>query len=124
MFSIFGALSLVLSAIGLYSVVSYTVAQRMHEFGVRVALGASGGSLMRLTVVRGVLPAAAGIAAGLVIAIAASRLLEGLLFEVSARDPVVLAGVSVALLASAIAASLVPAYRATRVDPMTALRAD
>jgi len=124
MFSIFGALSLVLSAIGLYSVVSYTVAQRMHEFGVRVALGATGGNLLRLTVVRGVLPAAAGIGAGLVIAIAASRLLEGLLFEVSARDPVVLGGVSIALLVSAVAASLVPAARATRVDPMAALRAD
>jgi predicted permease len=124
MFSIFGVLSLVLAAIGLYSVVAFTVAQRMHEFGVRVALGASGRSLLRLTVLRGVAPAAAGILVGLGFALAASRLMEGLLFELSPRDPVVFGSVSVVLLVSAIAASLLPALRATRVDPMMALRTD
>jgi ABC-type antimicrobial peptide transport system permease subunit len=96
----------------------------MHEFGVRVALGASGRSLLRLTMLRGVAPAAAGILVGLGFALAASRLMEGLLFELSPRDPLVFGTVGLVLLVSAIVASLVPARRATRVDPMTALRAD
>jgi ABC-type antimicrobial peptide transport system permease subunit len=124
MFSIFGSLSLLLAAIGLYSVVAFTVAQRVHEYGVRVALGATSRSILQLTLVRGVIPVAAGIAAGIVIALAASRLLEGLLFEVSPRDPMVLAAGSVLLLTVAIVASLAPAVRATRVDPMLALRSD
>jgi putative ABC transport system permease protein len=124
MFSIFGALSLLLAAIGLYSVVAFTVAQRVHEYGVRVALGASGIGLVRLTIVRGVVPVLAGIAIGVLAAVGASRFLQGLLFEVSPRDPVVLASGSLLLLAVAILASLVPALRAMRVDPMLALRAD
>jgi ABC-type antimicrobial peptide transport system permease subunit len=124
MFSIFGALSLLLAAIGLYSVVAFTVAQRVHEFGVRVALGATGGNLVRLTVVRGVMPVAMGIGIGLVIALALSRLMNGLLYELSPRDPGVFVGVSVVLLVVAVAASLIPALRATRVDPMLALRSD
>ena len=124
MFSIFGTLALILAAIGLYSVVSFTVAQRLHEFGVRVALGATSRSLLRHTIVRGVIPVAAGVVAGIVITLAASRLLEGLLFEVSPRDPVVLMGGSALLLAVAMLASLAPALRATRVDPMLALRSD
>ena len=124
MFSIFGALSLLLAAIGLYSVVAFTVAQRVHEFGVRVALGATGANLVRLTVVRGVMPVAMGIGAGLVIALLLSRLMNGLLYELSPRDPGVFVGVSLVLLVVAVAASLVPALRATRVDPMLALRSD
>ena len=124
MFSIFGALALLLAAIGLYSVVAFTVAQRVHEFGVRVALGATGTNLLRLTVVRGVMPVVAGIGAGLAIALVASRLVEGLLFETSPRDPVVFISVSATLLLVAVMASLVPALRATRVDPMLALRSD
>ena len=124
MFSIFGALSLVLAAIGLYSVVAFTVAQRVHEFGVRVALGATGASLLRLTVVRGVLPVIAGLGAGVVIALVAARLLEGLLFELSPRDPTVFLTVSALLLLVSVVASLVPARRAAHVDPMLALRSD
>lgn len=124
MFSIFGSLALLLAAIGLYSVVAFTVAQRVHEFGVRVALGASARSLLQLTIVRGMAPVIAGIAAGVLTALAASRLLEGLLFEVSPRDPVVLAGGCALLLVVAVVASLIPAFRATRVDPMLALRSD
>jgi predicted permease len=124
MFSIFGALSLLLAAIGLYSVVTFTVAQRVHEFGVRVALGATGASLIRLTVVRGVMPVVAGISVGIVIALGAARLVEGLLFGLSPRDPTVFVSVSAVLLVVAVLASLVPAFRATRVDPMSALRAD
>ena len=124
MFSIFGALALLLAAIGLYSVVAFTVAQRVHEFGVRVALGATGANLVRLTVVRGVMPVAMGIGAGLVIALLLSRLMNGLLYELSPRDPGVFVGVSVVLFVVAVAASLIPASRATRVDPMLALRSD
>ena len=124
MFSIFGSLSLLLAAIGLYSVVSFTVAQRIHEFGVRVALGATSRSLLRLTVVRGVIPVVIGIGAGTVIALAGSRFLKELLFEVSPRDPAVFVGGGALLFVVAIAASLAPAIRAARVDPMLALRSD
>jgi predicted permease len=124
MFSIFGALSLLLAAIGLYSVVAFTVAQRVHEFGVRVALGATGGNLLRLTIVRGVAPVVAGLGVGIVLALMAARLVEGLLFELSPRDPTVFASASAILLLVAIIASLVPAVRATKVDPMLALRSE
>ena len=124
MFTIFGALSLLVAAIGLYSVVAFTVAQRQHEFGVRVALGASGGNLLRLTVVRGVLPVAAGVGVGLSVALAASRVLEGMLYETSPRDPIIYAGAGITLLAVTVVASLLPARRAAKADPMLALRAD
>jgi predicted permease len=124
MFSIFGALSLGLAAIGLYSVAAFTVAQRVHEFGVRVALGATGANLLRLTVLRGVLPVIGGLAAGVAIALVAARLLEGLLFELSPRDPTVFFTMSALLLLVSVVASLVPARRAANVDPMLALRSD
>jgi putative ABC transport system permease protein len=124
MFTIFGALSLVVAAIGLYSVVSFAVAQRLHEFGVRVALGATRANLLRLTVLRGVVPVVAGIGVGITVALTASRLLEGMLFETSPRDPAVFLGAGLVLLVIAILASLLPARRATRVDPMLALRSD
>jgi predicted permease len=124
MFSIFGALSLLLAAIGLYSVVAFTAAQRVHEFGVRVALGATGASLIRLIVLRGVTPVVAGLGIGIGTALMAARLVEGLLFELSPRDPTVFLSVSLTLLLVAVLASLVPAVRATRVDPMVALRSD
>ena len=124
MFSIFGTLALVLAAIGLYSVVSFTVAQRLHEFGVRVALGASSRSLLRLTIVRGVMPVFFGLVLGIGVALVAARFLEGLLFELSPRDPMVFGSASAILLVVAVAASLIPALRATRVDPAAALRSD
>jgi predicted permease len=124
MFSIFGALSLVLAAIGLYSVVAFTVAQRVHEYGVRVALGATGSSLLRLTVVRGVIPVVAGLGAGVAIALLAASFLEGLLFELSPRDPTVFLSMSALLVAVSVFASLVPARRAAKVDPMIALRSE
>ena len=124
MFSAFGTLALVLSAVGLYGTIGYTVAQRTHELGVRIALGARTGHVLRLVVGEGVRVTAAGIALGLAAALVAGRYVAPLLFDTSPRDPAVLAGVAVTLLAVAVAASLAPAWRATRVDPNVALRAE
>jgi predicted permease len=124
MFSIFGALALVLAAIGLYGVIAYNVTQRMHEMGVRIALGAQTPDVIRLIVREGLLIVLPGIAVGAAIARAAGRYLAPLLFDVSPKDPPVLATVVITLIAVATAASWVPAMRAARVDPSTALRAD
>jgi ABC-type antimicrobial peptide transport system permease subunit len=123
-FSVFGVVALVLAVVGLYSVVTFTVAQRLHEFGVRIALGAQAHDITRLTISRGVAPIALGVLIGLVLALAGGKLVASLLFQVSPRDPTVLASVSALLLLSAAVASLVPALRATRADPMMALRAE
>jgi putative ABC transport system permease protein len=123
-FTAFGALALVLAAVGLFSVVAFTIGQRMHEFGVRSALGAQAADLLRLTVVRGLAPAVVGIVVGVVLALASGRFVGEMLFQTSPHDPVVLGGASAVLLVAAIGASLVPAIRATRVDPTIALRAE
>jgi ABC-type lipoprotein release transport system permease subunit len=122
LFGLFGALAAVLVAVGLYGVIAFSVAQRTRELGVRIALGARAAGVLALVLRQGVLLAAAGGAIGLVVALGAARLVEPLLFRVPARDPAVLAGVALALLAVAAAATLVPAWRATRVDPAVALR--
>jgi len=124
MFVAFGALALALAAIGLYSVIAYNVAQRTHELGVRVALGAQARDVVRLVVTDGLRLAAAGVAIGAVIAFAASKWVKPLLFDVSPRDPWVFGLVVAMLVAVAVAASWVPARRASRVDPNVALRAD
>jgi predicted permease len=124
MFSVFGALALLLAAVGLYSVIAYGVTQRTHELGVRVALGARTADVLRLVVGEGLRVAVAGVSVGAVVALWAGRWLAPLLFNVSPRDPSVFAAVTAALLVVALAASLLPALRATRVDPATALRAD
>ena len=124
MFVAFGALALVLAAIGLYSVVAYAVAQRTHELGIRIALGASIGDVIRMIVVQGVAFALAGIVLGGVIAFWAGKWVEPLLFSQKARDPIVFAGVALVLLVVAVAATLRPALRATRVDPTVALRSE
>jgi putative ABC transport system permease protein len=124
MFVAFGALALVLAAIGLYSVIAYAVAQRTHELGVRIALGAGVGDVVRMIVGQGVTFALAGIAIGSVIALWAGRWVQPLLFAQKARDPTVYAGVAVVLIVVAIVATLRPALRATRVDPTVALRAE
>jgi predicted permease len=124
MFVAFGVLALVLAAIGLYSVIAYAVAQRTHELGVRIALGARMQDVMRMIVVQGLAFAVAGIGIGSVIALWASKWVEPLLFSQKARDPIVFAGVALVLLLVAIAATLRPAFRATRVDPTVALRSD
>ncbi|MDB4915059.1 MAG: permease [Gemmatimonadetes bacterium] len=124
MFTGLGALALVLAAIGLYSVVAYMVAQRTHELAVRIALGAGFGDVMRMIVMQGVVFATIGIVAGTGISVLVGRWVEPLLFAQKANDPVVYGSVAGVLLLVSVAATLRPALRASRVDPMTALRGD
>jgi ABC-type antimicrobial peptide transport system permease subunit len=124
MFGIFGFLALVVAAIGLYSVVAYAVTQRTHEFGVRMALGARPGDILRLVVRQGSTTAVIGTGIGIAVAVAAGRFIQPLLFATSARNPVILTTVACVLVLVATIASLIPAWRAKRVDPVVALRAD
>jgi putative ABC transport system permease protein len=122
--SSFAALALVLAVVGIYGVISYSAGQRTREIGVRMALGASGGDVLRLVTVEGLRMAAVGVGAGLFAAVALSRLLAPLLFEVAATDAATYAAAGVALLALALLASALPALRASRLAPMTALRTE
>ena len=124
MFSVFGAIGLLIAAVGLYSVLAYSVGQRRRELGIRVALGAVTARVVKLVVAQSLMTAAAGIVIGLAAAMAASPWLGTLLIGVGPRDPVVLGVVTSMLMLTAIVASLVPAWRAARVDPAEALRAD
>jgi predicted permease len=124
MFGVFGGMALLVAALGLYSVMSYTVVQRTHEFGIRSALGATPRRIIRSVLRDGLRIVVAGAALGLVIALLGGRFLAPLLYQTSARDPAVFAVVIGTLLAASIAAIVVPARRATRVDPLEALRAD
>ena len=124
MFTAFGVLALLLSAVGLYGVMAYGVTQRTHEMGVRRALGAQAGNVVALVVRQGVGAVSAGIAVGLVATIAASRFVEPHLYRISPRDPVVLVLVVLTLMLVAVIASMVPAWRASRVSPMVAMRAE
>ncbi len=120
----FAALALVLASVGIYGVLSYMVAQRVPEIGLRISLGARPGDVLRVVLRQGLGLATLGLALGLAGTIALTRLIEGLLFEVRAGDPLTLAAVTVVLLLAALAACAVPALRASRVDPMVALRAE
>jgi putative ABC transport system permease protein len=124
LFVAFGGLAVVVAAVGLYGVIGYTIAQRMHELAMRIALGAQSGHILSLVLKQGVAFAAAGAAAGLMIAFIASRWIEPLLYKQSSRDPVVYLGVAGAMMFVGLVASAVPAWRAVRADPNRALRAD
>jgi predicted permease len=120
----FAAVALALASVGIYSVLSYIVRGRSREIGIRTALGARMPDVLRLVVLEGMTPTLAGIAAGAVAAFGAARVLERLVFGVSALDPMTLAGAAGTLAAVALLASLLPAYRAARQDPLKALRAE
>jgi hypothetical protein len=124
LFTLFGALAALVAAIGVYSSVSYAVSQRTHEFGVRVALGASGGRIVGHVVGNGVRTVSIGVIAGILMALALGRIVASLLYAVSPGDPVAMLIASVVLLGVAVAASLAPAWRAGRADPVIALRTD
>jgi putative ABC transport system permease protein len=120
--ALFAALALVLSLVGLYAVVSFSVAERTHELGLRVALGATPRNLLGLVLSDGLRLVGIGVALGLTSAFGLARFLESQLFGVTAHDPGTFIMVPVLLITAAVLGCLIPARRATRIDPMTALR--
>ena len=120
----FALLALILAAVGIYGMLAYRVGQRTREIGVRMALGAKAGSVVRLVIAEGMQPIAAGMAIGLAGSLVLGRLLAQLVYGVSTSDPLVLAAVAFFLLLVALFASFIPAWQATRIDPMLALRTD
>ena len=122
--AVFAGVALLLTAVGLYGVVAYSTSQRTREIGVRLAMGATGGDVLRLVVGGGVKLALIGIAIGLASAAALARLVEAMLFEVTPSDPASYAATALILLAVAVAACYVPARRASRVDPLIALQTE
>jgi putative ABC transport system permease protein len=122
--TVFGGLALCIAAVGVYGVMAYTVSQRTRELGIRLALGAGVGSVRHLVLRRGLGMAAAGIALGLGGALALTRLLASQLFEVSPTDPAIMAAAAATLALVSVAACLIPAARATKVDPVVALRSE
>jgi len=121
--TVFGLLALLLSAIGIYGVMAYSVAQRTREIGIRMALGAQRSEVLRMTVMQGLKLVGLGLVLGLGAAFLLTRVMVSLLFGTSTTDPLTFFGISLLLLAVALLASFIPALRATRVDPMIALRA-
>ena len=122
--AVFAVLALVLAGVGIYGVISYTVAQRRREFGVRVALGASVGDIIRLVVRHGAGLAVRGVALGILGALLLMRSLESLLYQVNPRDPMVFIGVGLGLGAIALVAACIPARRAAKADPLVEIRPD
>ena len=124
MFMIFGIIALFLASVGLYAVMAFSVSRRTREVGIRMALGARTGHVIQMVLRQGILQLAIGMTAGLALALGVSQLLQMLLFEVQPRDPFIFAGVIAVLSAAGILACVIPARRATTVDPLTALRSE
>jgi putative ABC transport system permease protein len=122
--SAFAAIALMLAAVGLSGLVAFTVSQRRREIGVRMALGASPGQVMRLALIQGLRPVLAGVAVGIPLALAATRLLTGMLFGVSPADPFSFGAVSLLLVLVAVVACYLPARRVMRISPSEAMRAE
>lgn len=120
--AVFAALAGLLAAIGIYGVLAYMIDQRRREFGIRIALGARSGDVLALVLRQGIIPVAAGLVAGIAGAFGLTRLLKSMLYEVSSTDPLMFTSVSIGLIAVSLAAMFIPALRATRVNPLNALR--
>jgi putative ABC transport system permease protein len=122
--SIFAAIAVLLAAIGIHGVVSYQVARRSRELSIRIALGAPRAHIFRIVVRQAMIPVAAGLGAGMVSALALSRLIESMLFAVSARDPRTMAAIPLILATIALTSCILPARRAAKIDPNVALRSE
>ena len=124
MFMIFGLIALFLASVGLYAVMSFSVSRRVREVGIRMALGAQGGDVVRMIFGQGAWQLGLGLVLGLGLAAAVAQLMQVILFDVRPRDPATFGGVAVVLALAGLAACMIPARRATRVDPLVALRAE